>query len=112
MLITVDKIPAAVGAYIDNELMPKAPSFSWQKGLLAIFGVQAVAKVDKFSKDKVFLDSLKELKVITAEGKVDTDEMAKTLKEILKGAGGTINYMGIVFNEKDADSFVRILCEI
>lgn len=108
MLVAPDKIPAAVAAFVDNELMPKAQPYTWQKGLLALGAIKAISMTTSAMQDPKVMSALKLYDVMTSDGAIDTVKGEEVAQEMIKGAGGSITYMGIVFNDADAKKFFEI----
>lgn len=100
MLVSADKVPLAVGVFIEEQLIPMATSFD--KWLLA----GAVPLVRARVAD--LLASPQAKLVMDDEGRVDTGK----IKEFFASAFAKVEKLpvsGFVFGKSDADAFVQIL---
>ena len=109
-MVSIDRVVAGLGKYIDAEIMPALPEKSWQKVAFGAGVAIALKKYQGVVKTLTENEMVKALGVIDGSGNVDIDLVATTLKEQM-GEGGMEVALPIIgkvtLYRNDIDSIYR-----
>lgn len=103
MKMSLGNIPALIGAYVEQEVVPKANGLQKVMSYLAVPVIGAQAQ-QMFTQYKPALSALGAL---TDDGMIDLDVLYPRLKDAVHKAG-KVPVMGIIFDESDVDKLNAI----
>lgn len=101
--ITAQNLGAAFGAFIEQELVPKA------SGLQKVMLYMALPVINAQTPQMVqqYASAIKLLDGMTDDGMIDLEKMYPALKDAVHKAG-KVPVMGIIFDEADVDKLYAI----
>ena len=109
-MVTFDKVEKGVGRFIDEEVMGKLPSSSWQRPVFSAVAIFAIKGYIGKLKDNAFL---KGAGIVTEEG-VNIEAFAEELKKTMPISGMKVDIPMLgeaTFVPSDVDALLRKIKE-